>query len=126
MSAATAEKPTTTTERALIVEKYVVRADLVWKHKKGSVVRGDVSHFPIGTDFDKLIMDRAIRPAMASEYDMTVVDVDANLKAGASVADQITDAQETAARLQLENEELKRKQEELTRIKTKDYDPTAD
>jgi hypothetical protein len=111
-------------EKMPVVEKYVVRSDLVWKHKKGSVVKGDIANFPIGTDFDKLIMDRAIRPAMPSEYDMTVVDVDANLKAGISLTEQINDAQATAARFQRENEELKRKTEELLRIKTRDQDPT--
>ena len=125
MSAATAEKaPQAKTKPN--VEKVVIRSDLVWKHKKGSVVPTDIANFPPGTDFDKLIVDRAIRPAMPSEYDMTVVDVEANLKAGVSLTEQINDAQEQLTRVQRENEELKRKQEELLRIKTKDFDPTAE
>ena len=110
----------------VIVEKYVIRADLVWKHKRGAVVAATIANFPPGTDYDHLVLNRAIRPAMPSEYDMTVVDVDANLKAGISLTEQINEAQATTTRLQRENEELKLKQAELLKMTHQDFDPAVE
>lgn len=138
MSTATLEQPTVETvkpadpveaqnESATAVgfaRSFVVKNDMVGKFVKGQCV--SEYSFPLGTDFDRLTLQGAIRPAYGNETPGTVVAADAVSKPGVSITKQLQEANETIIRL---SNRIAKQDEELETVKNArgpNYDPEKD
>ncbi len=103
---------------------FVIKASLVGKFEKGQCL--SEYSFPLGTDFDRLMLQGAIRPAMSNESAGTVVAADAVAKPGVSLTRQLGEAQETIIRL---SNRIAKQDAELEQVKNAqgpNYDPERD
>ena len=103
---------------------YVILHPQVSQFKQGEV--RDELEFQTGTEFSRLVLAGAIRPAFDGEVGQKHVDIHNALAAGSNLQERANATQNEAVKLMEQVKVLTAENEKLKKQKDPEYDPTRD